>query len=345
MRGQLLDGKSNQEIWVYTEHKNGKLLKVAREVLSEGRRLADQMKKGVVAVLLGYNLEKLVEDIGKHGADKILLIDNPDLENYSLLPYCGILAQLIQARQPFMVLFGATLSANDLASRLAARIKAGLVTNCNLLEISEDGVLEATKPAYGGNVSATLRFSKNKSQLVTISPGATEISTAARKPEINRVDVKDVSESIVQSLGFLKGDPETLDLSEAELVIAGGRGMGNEKGFQLLEELARLLGASVGGTRVAVDSGWIPFQRQIGQTGKTTSPRFFMTLGASGAIHYTMGFKAAEFILAVDKNPRAPIFELADIGVVADVCQVLPALLSLLESKYQANNSLRSLGE
>ena len=338
-----MDGKSNQEIWVYTEHKNGQLLKISREVLSEGRRLADRTGKELVAVSVGYRLEKLSKDIGKYGADRILLIENPTLQNYSSLPYSNVLAQLIQRRQPSAVLFGATLEANDLASHLAARIKAGLVTNCNLLEVAENGRLEATKPAYEGKVSITFRFPLSKLQLVTISPGASEISTATKKPRIKRVDVEQIDDSIVQYVGFLKGDPETVDLSETERIVAGGRGLGSPGGFKLLGELAKLLGASVGGTRVAIDSEWLPFERQIGQTGKTVSPGFFMTLGTSGAIHYTMGFKEAEFIMAIDQNPKAPIFEVADIGVVADVRELLPVLLNLLKRDYQSDASQESL--
>jgi len=339
----VMDSMKPEGIWVYAEQKDGKLLKIAREVLSEGRRLADRMNNELVAVLLGHHLEKLAQDIGKHGADRILIIENPALENYSSLSYCGVLAQLIQQHQPLVVLFGATLQANDLASRLAARIKAGLVTDCNFLEVGGDGALEAPKPAYGGKVSVTFRFSSDRLQMVTISPGATEISTAAKKPKIIKIDALEVSQSPIQNIGFLKGDPETVDLSEAEKIVAGGRGLGSPEGFELLIELAKFLGASVGGTRVAVDNEWLPFERQIGQTGKIVSPQFLMTLGTSGSIHYTMGFKEAEFIMAIDQNPKAAIFEVADIGVVADVWQLLPALTSLLKSSYQSNFGLESL--
>ncbi len=322
-------------IWVYLEHKNGRLAKVSRGVLSEGRRLADQMSQELVAVLLGYHLEK-VEEIGKYGADRLLLIENPYLENYGSSAHSGVLVKLIQKHQPRVLLFGATREANDLASHLAARLKAGLVTNCNLLEVGEDGTLELTKPAYGGRVSATFRFPQNRLQLVTISSGVAEASTAGGKLDIARVDALEVDQPVTENIGFLKGNPETVDLSEAERIVAGGRGLGSPEGFELLRELASLLGASVGGTRVAVDNEWLPFERQIGQTGKAVSPQFLMTLGASGAMHYTMGFKEAEFVIAIDQNPRAPIFEVADVGVVADIRELLPALLGLLESSYQS---------
>ena len=334
--------KSKKEIWVYTEHRNGELSKLSAEVLSEGRRLADRFGGELVSVLVGYHLEGLAEGIGKRGVDRILAFENPALENYALLPYSKLLAQLIEQRQPHLVLFGATLETNKLASRLAARMKAGLVTDCTLLGVSNNNVVEATKPAYGGRVSATFRLARDRLQLLTVSQGSTEIAAAAQKPNVERVCIEETGGSIIQSVGFLKGDPQTVDLREAERIVAGGRGLGSPEGVDLLEELAELLGASVGGTRVAVDNQWLPFERQIGQTGKVTSPRFFMTWGTSGAIHYTMGFKEAEFIMAIDQNPRAPIFELADTGVVADVGRLLPALVELLREEYQPDYQMGS---
>jgi len=319
-------------VWVFVEHRRGNLLKIAREVLSEGRRLADQQKGEVVAVLLGYHLDELIKDVGKHGADKILLVEDPVLEEYCTLPYCNVLSHLVQEHKPAAVLFGATSTVNDLAPRLAARMKAGLVTNCNLVETAEDGVLEVTKPAYGGTISITLRFPPNRLQLVTLPPGG-EIITRSVLSQVIHIKLEEIGSPIVESIGFSKLDPEAVDLSEADLVVAGGRGLG-EEGFHKLREFAKIIGASIGGTRIAVDNGWIPFPKQIGQTGKTVSSRFFMTLGTSGAIQYTMGFKDSGFIIAVDKNPRAPIFDAADIGVVADVHQVLPALIELLDKEY-----------
>jgi len=326
-------------IWAIPEHKGNKLLKVSREVLSEGRRLADKCNGELIAVLPGYHLDELVDDIGKHGADKILLVEHPTLERYSTLSYCSVLAGLFQKHKPVAVLFGATALTNDLVPRLAARIKTGLVTNCNLVEIAEDGTLEVTKPAYGGKISATLHFSSNRLQLVTISPGAMEATINTRQPQVINIKVENVDEPITEDIGLLKGDPESIDLSEAELIVAGGRGLSNQQGFQLLGELAKFLRASVGGTRVAVDNGWIPFEKQVGQTGKTVSPRVFITLGTSGAVQYTTGFKDAEFIIAVDVNLRSPIFQVSDIGIVADAHQLLPALITLVKNYEPGSNT------
>jgi len=331
-----LGEKYKKEIWVYTEHRNGKLSKLSSGVLSEGRRLADRLDGVLVSVLIGCHLEGLTEGIGKHGVDRILTIENPALEDYALLPYSNLLERLIEQRQPHLVLFGATLESSELASRLAVRMKAGLITDCTLLEVNDDGIVEATRPAYGGRVSATFRLARDRLQLLTVSQGSAETVTGTKKPDIESVDIEEVSGSLIQNVGFLKGDPRTVDLREAERIVSGGRGLGSPEGVDLLKKLAGLLGASVGGTRVAVDNQWLPFERQIGQTGKVTSPRFFMTWGTSGAIHYTMGFKEAEFIMAIDENPRAPIFDLADTGVVADLRRLLPVLIELLKEEYES---------
>ncbi len=320
------------KIWAFPEHKDNKLLKVSTEILSEGRRLADKCNGELAAVLLGSHLNGLVDDVGKHGANKVFLVEHPTLERYNTLPYCGIITSLIQKHEPMAILFGATALAHDLAPRLAARIKTGLVTNCNRVEITEDGTLEVTKPAYGGKISATLRFTSNKKQLVTISPGAVEVTLNSRQPQVINIKTEKMDESLTEDIGLLKADAESLDLSEAELIVSGGRGLGNQDGFRLMAELARLLKASVGGTRVAVDNGWIPFEKQVGQTGKIVNPRLFITLGTSGAIQYTMGFKDSESIIAVDINPRSPIFQVADVGIVADVHQLIPALIALLKN-------------
>ncbi len=330
---EQLDG-----IWVFAEQDNGNLPRVTKEVISEGRRLADRLKCQLTAALMGYHTGKLVEDLGKFGADKVILIDSPSLENYDVIPYCSVMAPLVQQHQPVSVLFGATLTGNDLASRLAARIKGGLVTNCNLLEIAEDGAMLAIRHAYGGKVSVTFQYASNRAQLATLSPGAVEISLAVRQPQVITIDNIEISPAIVERIEVLKGAPENIGLSEAEVIVAGGRGMGNQDRFNQLGELARLLGASVGGTRIAVDNGWLPFERQVGQTGKMVSPRFFMTLGTSGAIQYTNGFKDAEFILAIDKNSRAVIFEIADVGVVGDIQQILPAVFTILKKGYEPNS-------
>lgn len=320
------------EIWTFLEHKDNKLLQVSSEILSEGRRLADKYNGELAAVLLGSHLDGLVDDVGKHGANKVFLVEHPTLERYSTLPYCGIITGLIQEHEPVAILFGATALANDLAPRLAARIKTGLVTNCSRVEITEDGTLEVTKPAYGGKISARLRFTSNKKQLVTISHGTVEVTLNLRRPQVIDIDWEEIDEPLAEDMGLLKADAESLDLSEAELIVSGGRGLGNQEGFRLMVELARLLKASVGGTRVAVDNGWIPFEKQVGQTGKTVNPKLLITMGTSGAIQYTMGFRDSEFIVAVDINPRSPIFQVADVGIVADVHELIPAVIALLKN-------------
>lgn len=319
----------NDNIFIFTEQDDGRLSTVTKEVLSAGRKLADKRNGELTAVLLGHCVAGLTSEIAKHGADKILLVDTPALERYNTLTYCQVLTHLLKKFTPAVMLLGSTPTAHDLAPRLAARIMAGLTTGCVVVEINENGKLEIKKPAYGGNVYVTVGLSSERLQLITISPGAIEISSCPRELHVVLIEDAEISESVVQHIGIVKADPETIDISEAKIVIAGGRGLGQD-GFCLLRKIAKRIGASIGGTRVAVDNGWIPYEKQIGQTGKNISPSFFISLGTSGALQYTMGFKESKLILAIDKNPKANIFEVADIGVIADLNILIPTLFETL---------------
>lgn len=321
----------NKDVWVYIEQ-NGSLTRTTREVLSEGRRLADKAGYKLVAVLTGYKVDGLIKDIAEFGADSVLLIENPALANFSTITCCDVLAELIKRYLPVAVFFGATLTSHDLVPRLASLTKATLLTDCEQVEIEENGELKLSKPAYGGQVWLTLNISPERLALVTISAGVSEINTHSKEPQITHInDIQIAAATAVCHEGILKANPETVDVTEARVVISGGRGLG-KNGFVNLKKIANMIGASYGGTRVAVDNNWIPYTRQIGQTGKTISPEVFISLGASGAIHYAAGFKDSEFILAVDKNPRAAIFEIADVGAVADLNELLPILLNMISN-------------
>jgi len=321
---------SQAGIWVFVEVKNSKLQKVTREALSEGRRLADSSGVALTAVVFGQGTDALTDDIGRQGADEILVVEHVSLEKYETLPYCGVLADLIRKGNPIALLFGASNVTHDLAPRLAARLKTGLVTNCTNLEMTGDGTLELTRGAYGGQIAAHFRFTENRQQLATISPGAVEIVEKRKIPQLEKYIPQKLEEPEVEALDIIKAEPGSVGIEDAEIVVSGGRGLGGKDEFRKLEELAMMLRASTGGTRVAVDNGWIPFERQIGQTGKIISPGLLITMGTSGAIQYTMGFKDAEFVVAVDNNPRAPIFQVADAGIVADANQIVTAMLRLI---------------
>jgi electron transfer flavoprotein alpha subunit len=319
-------------VWVFCEHEAGNLTRVSREVLSEGRRLADAQDYGLVAVVAGHDISAIGSQAGRFGADRVLLIDHSLLEWYSVLPYCTALASAVRQYQPYLLVFGGTPVGNDLAARLAARLGRGLVCDCNLVEGEPGAGLLVSKPTYGGKASTSYRFAAAPPFLITLSPGAAEIKEAARDPRVVAWEPPAIDEPTTRRLGTLQADPETVSLSEAQVIVSGGRGIGSGENFGMVQELGRLLRGSVGGTRVAFDQGWIPFERQIGQTGKSVAPRFLMSLGTSGAIQYTQGLRDAEYVLAVDRNPRSAIFDVADVGVVADLPTLLPLLIDRLKS-------------
>jgi len=322
-----------KDIWVFIEQ-DGSLLRSTREVLSESRRLADKTGFRLSAVLLGHGVDSMVNDVANLGADRVIIIDNHALAVYNAEIYSGILSELIKRHFPRALFFGATPTARELVPHLAVVLNTNLATDCHLVNAGENDTLLLAKPSFGGQVWVNLSLPPFNTALVTFSPGIFEITAVKRQPEIIRVDDIAIPASSLKHEGILKADPASVDISEAQVIAAGGRGLGKE-GFAQLQLIARIIGAAIGGTRVAVDNGWIEFERQIGQTGKTVNPRFFISLGASGAMHFTAGFKDAEFIMAIDKNPRAAIFDAADMGAVADLNELLPALLNSLNNMNQ----------
>jgi len=322
-----------KDIWVFIEQ-DGSLLRSTREVLSESRRLVDKTGFRLSAVLPGHGVDSVVNDVADLGADRVIIIDNHALAVYNAEIYSGILSELIKRHVPRALFFGATPTARELVPHLAAVLNTNLATDCHLVNTGENDALLLAKPSFGGQVWVNLSLPPFNTALVTFSPGIFEIAAVKRQPEIIRVDDIAIPASSLKHEGILKADPASVDISEAQVIAAGGRGLGKE-GFTQLQQIARIIGATIGGTRVAVDNGWIKFERQIGQTGKMVNPRFFISLGASGAIHFTAGFKDAEFIMAIDKNPRAAIFDAADMGAVADLNELLPALLNSLNNIKQ----------
>jgi len=263
------------------------------------------------------------------------LADGEGLEQYSANTYASILEDLIKAHAPWILLMGATPIGRDLAPKIAVRINTGLVTDCNILDIDEAGLLVMTKFIYGGKASASIICPNGRPQMATIRVGLVDVEKpdATKKAEIVSVNAGIKSwESPTKVVGFIKGNPKLVDLTEAERIVGGGAGVGAEEHFRLIEELAEALNASVGGTRVAVDKGWLPFSRQIGQTGKIVSPEIFIICGASGAIHFQMGMKDSKRIIAVNSDRTAPIFKIADVGILGDLHQVGPEIVERLRS-------------
>ncbi len=322
-------------IWVLAEQRNGELQEISLELVGEARKLADEMKEELWAVLVGSSVENLVPPLAHYGADKVLLVEHPLLQNYTTEAYTSVLTGLITQHQPSTVVIGATSNGRDLAPRLATRLKTGLVTECTILKIAENGSLQMTKPTHGGKVYSTFTCNSARPMMATVKPGVLGLGKAntSRKAETVRAELsEDLGEIRTKVTGFEKADPRTVDLTEAEIIVAGGRGVGSAEKYRLIEELADLLGGSVGGSRVARDAGWVPFERQIGQTGRTVAPNLIITAGVSGATQFTNGMKDSKAIIVVNKDRNAPIFKIADVGVVGDLNEVLPALIEKVQA-------------
>lgn len=315
-------------VWVIAEQRGGKLQDVSLELVSEGKKVADKLPAKLNAVLAGSDIAELAPILAHHGADKVWLLDSPALADYCPEFYTDALTDLIQANQPSLVLCGHTSIGQDLAPRLAARLQTGLVTSCTSLSVEKGGVIAYTKPSYGDKASTNIVFARGKPQVASIKPGIMDIATpnTKRTAEVMPVTPQFNREPKAKVVNFIKADPKTVSLTEAEVIVSGGGGVGGAENWHLIEELAEVLGASVAASRVAVDGGWVKSERQVGQTGKTVSPRLYIACGISGAIQHTMGMKDSKLIIAINKDRNAPIFKLADVKVVGDLRQLLPAI-------------------
>ena len=312
-------------VLVFAEQRDGVLKKVAFEMLTAGAELAGQLGGQVEAVLLGSGLDGLPDTLAQYGATKVYVADDPALQPYASEAYAATLGQVIAQAEPAILLIGATAMGKDLAPRLAARLGAGLATECTALEI-DGGRLLATRPFFAGKALARVKLNGDP-QIASVRPNVLPArdpnpgSTANVQPVAAVAD--NVRARVVDILGAAEGE---IDVAEADIIVLGGRGVGGPEGFAPLRSLAKTLGAAVGASRAAVDAGWIPHAHQVGQTGKTVTPNLYIACGVSGAIQHLAGMKTAKVIVAVNKDPEAPIFKLANYGIVGDLFEVLPAL-------------------
>lgn len=316
-------------VWVFAEQRDGKLAPVACELLGAGRRLADEVKAVLSAVLLGASEAEALELI-RYGAERVYFSNAPIFNSFNDEPYSETLTTLIKKYRPEIVLAGATALGRSFFPRVAARLETGLTADCTSLEIEkETGNLIQIRPALGGNIMATIVCPGKRPQMATVRPrvmkaGPYDIN---RKGDIVRVK----SEGLVSNTKVVDTIKEisenAVNLQEADIIIAAGRGVGGIKGIKLLEEFAQTIGGAIGATRAAVDEGWIPYSHQIGQTGKTVSPKLYIACGISGAVQHTVGMQSSDIIVAINKNPEAPIFNIATYGIVGDIFEVLPALI------------------
>jgi len=321
-------------VFVIAEQRNGELRKPAREALSEGRRMADKLGVPMEAVVVGEGVASLADEIASYGADKVYVVDDAFLKYYHPMAYARVIGELIKEKQPKVVLMGGTQTGRDLLPRVAARVGAGIAPDCTGYEIN-DGKVVAIRPAISGKVIVHVGF-KSEPAMLSLRPNAFPMAEpdASRKAEVENISFEptDAEKKQVMKEFNLKetGRPE---LTEAEIVVSGGRGLKGPENFALIEELADLLGAAVGASRAAVDAGWRPQSDQVGQTGKTVSPKLYIAIGISGAIQHLAGMSSSKYIVAINKDPDAPIFNVADFGVVGDLFKVVPVLIEEIKKE------------
>lgn len=329
-----MDKSNFKDVYVFIEQRDGKVQNVALELLGKARELADALGEKVVAVMPGYKFTDQAELCIAHGADKVLVIDEPELETYVTEPYAQAIYQVIEAKKPAVVLFGATTIGRDLGPRLSARVETGLTADCTGLDINEDRDLMMTRPAFGGNLMATIVCREHRPQMSTVRPGVMRMlaADASRKGEIeNFKPYFDRSKFRVKVIETVKEEKTLIDITEANVLVSGGRGVGTEGGFEKLRDLAEVLEAEVSSSRAMVDAGVMDHARQVGQTGKTVRPDLYIACGISGAIQHLAGMEDSECIIAINKDKFAPIFSVADVGIVGDLHKVLPLLTARLK--------------
>lgn len=320
-----------KDFWVFVEtNEDGTAKNVGIELLTPGRELADVQGGKLVAIVIGSNVDAAVEAAGKHGADQVIVVDGPEYKSYTTDAYAIALTTLIEKYGPLSMMIGATNNGRDLGPRVSCRMETGLVADCTALGIDEEtGKVAWTRPAFGGNLMATILCPEHYPQIGTVRPGVFKKSDETEnKAEIIKEDIHVEAEKIrTQILEILNDmDGEKVDLENADIIVSGGRGVGGPEGFEPVRELAKVLGATVGASRAAVDSGWISHAHQVGQTGKTVAPKLYIACGISGAIQHQAGMSGSDCIVAINKDPDAPIFDIADYGIVGDLFEVLPIL-------------------
>lgn len=335
----------NSEVWVFIEQRAGKPADVSFELLSKGRKLADSMKGKLKSIVIGDNVKNIAVETFKFGADESYLIDHPELHYYRTIPYSRILNDLIKKEIPRIVLFGATVTGRDLAPRVASNTKSGLTADCTDLKISDVNYLNKPfkdlllqiRPAFGGNIIATIITPDVPVQMATVREGVMEMHTVEKpkEPKIKIIpytprDFDDILMVIEQHR-----EESKVNLKAAPIIVSGGYGLGSKANFNMLFELAKVIGGEVAGSRAAVDAGFITSDRQVGQTGVTVRPKLYIAVGISGAIQHRAGMQEANKIIAINTDPEAPIFEISHYGIVGDAMEVIPKFIEAYKHKLK----------
>jgi len=321
-------------IWVYIEQEEGKIQRVGPELLNAARDLVNITGEELTAVVIAHDTKDLVEQIKPYGADRILAVDCPQCEVYSTDAYAEVLYELVCEHKPSAVLVGATENGRDFAPRVACRLGTGLTADCTALGIDEEtGDVAWTRPAFGGNLMATILCSKTRPQIGTVRPGVFRAKRTAPTQEVVHETKTVASEKIrTQIKELIRREGIPFNIGEADIIVSGGRGMKGPENFAMLKELADLLGGVVGASRAAVDSGWIPSAHQVGQTGTTVRPKLYIACGISGAIQHLAGMSGSDVIVAINQDPDAPIFKVAHYGLVGDLFEIVPAMIAELQA-------------
>lgn len=334
-------------VYVFAQQVDNELSGIAFELLGKAKELAADLNTDVSAVLIGSDVKGLADQLAEYGADKVIIVDDPELKDYRTEPYAHALSSVINEYKPEIVLVGATAIGRDLGPRVSARVATGLTADCTVLEIGDfplnpipgqeqkHNQLLMTRPAFGGNTIATIACPDNRPQMATVRPGVMQkiAPIAGAKAEIIEYNPGFTpNNKYVEILEIVKELNNTVDIQEAKILVSGGRGVGSKENFQILEDLASAIGGTVSCSRAVVDNGWMPKELQVGQTGKTVRPNVYFAIGISGAIQHTAGMEEADIIVAINKDETAPIFDVADYGIVGDLNKIVPKLTEALKN-------------
>ena len=334
-------------VYIYAEQVDNQISNIAFELLGKAKDLAKDLNTDVTAVLVGSDVKGLADSLAVYGADRVIVVDDPELKDYRTEPYTHALASVINEFKPEIMLVGATAIGRDLGPRVSARVATGLTADCTLLEIGDfplvalpnqeqlHNQLLMTRPAFGGNTIATIACPYNRPQMATVRPGVMQKIAPIEGAKANVVEFNPgftPDNKYVEILEIVKSVAERVDISEAKILVSGGRGVGSAENFKLLEELAEAIGGTVSCSRAVVDNGWMPRDLQVGQTGKTVRPNVYFAIGISGAIQHTAGMEESDIIIAINKDETAPIFDVADYGIVGDLNKIVPMLTAQLKN-------------
>ncbi len=338
-------------VYVFAQQVDNQLSGIAFELLGKARDLAKDLNTDVTAVLLGKDIKGLADELAAYGADKVIVVDDPALETYRTEPYAHALASVINEYKPDIVLVGATAIGRDLGPTVSARVATGLTADCTQLDIGDfpmnpipgqeqkHNQLLMTRPAFGGNTIATIACPDNRPQMATVRPGVMQKIDKIEGAKANIIEFNPgftENNRYVEIMEVVKAVSDTVDIMDAKILVSGGRGVGSPENFKILEDLAEVLGGQVSCSRAVVDSGWKPKELQVGQTGKTVRPNVYFAIGISGAIQHVAGMEESDIIIAINKDEDAPIFDVADYGVVGDLNKIVPALTEALKAEIAA---------